>query len=104
MKWKTTEATNDYKFRLLISHALHPLRRLSKAVGRCLTQLLKELHTAFPCWGTPTMQCVRDVWTHVHHAPPQLVRLWERDVDNAYWELNKEQVLKSGAQSSGSGA
>ena len=27
--------------------------------------------------------------------PPHAVHLWERDIDNTYWELNKEQVLKA---------
>ena len=92
MKWKTVGTENDWKRRLFISHALHPLRRFSKEIGRCLTVLLKELHCAFPFWGTPSVRGVRDIWSHLHRAPPRDLTYWERDIDNAYWNLDKEAV------------
>ena len=77
---------------ILITHAGHPLRRISKQIGRCLTVLLKELHCAFAFSGTPSTTGVRDIWPHLQRAPPHEVAFWERDIDNAYWELNKRAV------------
>ena len=88
-----TESQEANKYRLLISHALHPLRRLSKTIGPCLTLWLKEWHTASPFWGMPTMHSVRDVWTHLHQSPPHTMQFWEQGI--AYWELDKELVLKA---------
>ena len=92
MKWKTVESENDWKRRLLISHALHPLCRFSKQIGRCFTVLLKELHCAFPFWGTPSKRGVHDIWSHLHRVPPHDLTYWERDIDNAYWNLDKGAV------------
>ena len=95
LKWKTNEKLSDWKWRLVVSHARHPLRRLSKLVGRGLTLLLQELHAVFPYWGCPTMRGVRDVWKHLQQDRPKVLDLWERDIDNAYWELNKKRVLEA---------
>ena len=32
-------------------------------------------------------------WLHLKQHRPELLFLWERDIDNAYWELNKKRVL-----------
>ena len=95
LKWKTNEKLSDWKWLLVVSHARHPLRRLSKLAGRGLTLLLQELHGVFPYWGCPTMRGVRDVWKHLRQCRPKLLDLWERDIDNAYWELNKQRVLEA---------
>ena len=29
----------------------------------------KELHCAFPFWGTPSMMGVHDIWSYLHRAP-----------------------------------
>ena len=92
MKWKTQETQNDWCKRLLITHAQHPLRRFSKQMGRCLTVLLKESHCAFPFWRTPSMTNVRDIWATLQRAPPGGVQFWERNIDNAYWNLDKAAV------------
>ena len=40
LKWKTREQQAVWKWRLLITHSLHPLRRTSRTVGRCVSVLL----------------------------------------------------------------
>ena len=92
LKWKTVEHVRDRRFRLAVTHAGHPLRRISRQIGRCLTVPLKELHIACPFWGCPSMMGVRDIWTHLHANPPHFLHAWERDIDNAYWNLDKRQV------------
>ena len=37
LKWKTAEEQCDWRFRLAITHAGHPLKRISRQIGRCLT-------------------------------------------------------------------
>ena len=44
LKWKSEEQRSDRRFRLAVTHAGHPLRRISRHIRRCLTLLLKELH------------------------------------------------------------
>ena len=92
LKWKSDETTSDWRFRLAITHAGHPLKRISRQIGRCLTVLLKELHIACPFWGSPSMLGVKDMWNHIHANPPLALDVWERDIDNAYWNLNKKKV------------
>ena len=95
LEWKTVEALRDWRWRLLISHKGHPLKRISQQVGRCLSVLLRELHTAFPFGGTPSMTGVKDTHGFIKAHHPKLLSLWERDIDNACWELNKTAVLDS---------
>ena len=92
LKWKSDEATSDWCFRLAITHTGHPLKRISRHIGRCLTVLLKELHIACPFWGSQSMLGVKDMWNHIHANPPNSLDVWERDIDNAYWNLNKKKV------------
>ena len=40
-KAKSDEVKNIFKWRIMISQALHPLRCFSKLVGRCLSLLVK---------------------------------------------------------------
>ena len=91
LKWKSDESVG----RLAITHAGHPLRRISRQIGRCLTLLLKELHIACPFWGSPSMLGVKDMWNHLHTNPPRFMHVWERDIDNAYWNLNKKKVANA---------
>ena len=35
---------------------------------------------------------MKDIWTHLHTNPPQFLYIWERDIDNAYWKINKQKV------------
>ena len=92
LKWKKVEHVHDWHFRLAVTHAGHPLHRISRQIGRCPTVLLKESHIASPFWGCPSMMGVRDIWTHLHTNPPRFLHAWERDIDNAYWNRNKRQV------------
>ena len=48
LKWKTNEGIDDWKWRLAVTHKHHPLRQISRLVGRCLSLLLREFHIAFP--------------------------------------------------------
>ena len=32
------------------------------------------------------------MWNHIHRNPPRFLDVWERDIDNAYWNLNKKKV------------
>ena len=92
LKWKIAEEQCDWRFRLAITHGGHPLKRISRQIGRCLTVLLKEHHIACPFWGSPSMLGVKDMWNHIHTNPPRFLDVWERDIDNAYWNLNKKKV------------
>ena len=93
LKWKTNVTIGDWRWRLLITHKGHPLRRTSQTVGRCLGLLLREMHICFPFWGTPSMLGVRDAHLYRKSYSPASLSLWERDIDNAYWELDKGQIL-----------
>ena len=95
LKWKTTETLRDWRWRLLISHKGHSLKRTSQQVGRCLSVLLRKLHIAFSFWGTPSMTGVKDAHSYIKTHAPRVLDLWERDIDNAYWELDKGAVLEA---------
>ena len=41
------------------------------------------------------MRGVRDVWKHLHQCRPKLLDLWERDMDNGYWDLKKKRVFEA---------
>ena len=83
----------DWRWRLLITHKGHPLRRTSQTVGRCLSVILREMHICFPFWGTPSMLGVRDAHLYIKRHSPASLGLLERDIDNAYWELDKGKIL-----------
>ena len=93
LKWQSDEASNDLRFRLVILHARHFVRRFSRLMGRALSLLIKELHIAHPVWGTPSLTGIRDFMVltqkwYVRQTVPA-----ERDIDNAHWELPKDGVL-----------
>ena len=48
LKWKTNEGIDDWKWRLAVTHEHHPLRQISRLVGRCVSLLLREFHIMFP--------------------------------------------------------
>ena len=98
LKWKSDEASNDLRFRLVISHARHFLRRFSRLMGRALSLLLKELHIAHPVWGTPSLMGIRDFMVLTKQWYARRTVLAERDIDNAYWELPKDGVLDAVTQ------
>ena len=61
-KTKSDEANNVFKFRNVISHASHPVKPLSKLVGRCLSLLVRELAIVDPIFSIPSMLGVRDIF------------------------------------------
>ena len=77
-----------------MSHKFHPLRRTSRLIGRCLSLLLREFHVAFPLWGSPSMIVSRDMHFLMRSHCPHSLSLWERDIDNAFWNLDKDKVLQ----------
>ena len=34
---------------------------------------------------------VKDMWTHLHSHPSCFLHVWERDMDNASWNVNKKE-------------
>ena len=89
------EAINDLRFRVVISHSRHFLKRLSGPMGRSLSLLLRELHIAQPVWGTPRLLGVRDFMGLVGKWFNGNTVLVEKDIDNTYWELPKEGVFEA---------
>ena len=51
------------------------------------------MHICFPFWGTPSMLGVRDAHFYIKRHNPASLGLWKRDIDNAYWELDKGKIL-----------
>ena len=49
---------------------------------------------AFPMWGSPSMLTTRDMHNLVRTSQPERLILWERDIDNAFWELDKDTVIE----------
>ena len=94
LKWKTCEHLADWRWRLAVSHKFHPLRRTSRLIGRCLSLLLREFHIAFPLWGSPSMIISRDMHFMMRSHGRESLSLWERDINNAFWNLDKEKVLQ----------
>ena len=96
-KVKSDEIKNIFKWRNMISQALHPLRRFSKLVGRCLSLLVKGINIFSPYFSLPAMIGVRDMFSVSSRArwttlPTQQL---EMDIDNCFWNLDKEGVLKA---------
>ena len=97
LKAKSDEIMNAFKWRNMISQALHPLRRFSKLVGRCLSLLVKEINILAPLFSLLAMIGVRDRFFVSSQAssttlPPQQM---EMGLDNCFWNLDKDGVLKA---------
>ena len=38
---------------------------------------------------------VKDMWNHLHSNPPRCLDVWERDIDDAFWNVNKRKVANA---------
>ena len=45
-------------------------------------------------WGSPSMLITRDMHNLVRTSQPAGLVLWERDIDNAFWELDKDTIIE----------
>ena len=63
-------------------------------MGRCLGLLVREFHIAFRMWGSPSMLISRNMHNLIRCDRPKVLVLWERDIDNALWELNKDKIIQ----------
>ena len=94
-KWKLAELINRFLWRNVISFAHHPLKPLARAVGRCLTPMIKSVTALFPYMSLPSLMGVRDMFLAMHvlnkDVGPVVVR--ERDMDNCYWEIPKDAAI-----------
>ena len=94
-KWKLEELINCFLWRNVISFAHHPLKPLARAVGRCLTLMIKSVTALFPYMSLPSLMGVRDMFMAMHvlnkDVGPVVVR--ERDMDNCYWEIPKDAAI-----------
>ena len=93
-KAKSDEVKNMFKWRNMISQALHPLRRFSKLIGRCLSLLVKEITILSPHFSLPAMIGVRDMFFASSKARSTTLpsTQLEMDIDNCFWNLDKDGV------------
>ena len=56
--------------------------------------LMNEMHTLFPFVSMLSMLGVRDMFfSLLDRAPGGDILLYERDMDNCYWEMKKREVI-----------
>ena len=81
----------------MISQARHPLRRLSKLTGRYLSLLVKEINILSPFFSLPAMIGVRDMFFVSARSRCSTIptHQLEMDIDNCFWNLCKNGVLKA---------
>ena len=95
-KWRSDEARNEFAWRNVISFAGHPVKRYAHLISRCLLILMNEMHKLFPFVSMPSMLGVRDMFfSLVDREPGGDVLLFERDIDNCYWEMKKREVVQA---------
>ena len=93
-KWKTCDRLAGWRRHLAVSHTFHLLGRTSRLIERCMSLLLREFHVAFPLLGSPCMIFSRDMHFMMRSRCPGSLSLWERDIDNAFWSVDKDRVLQ----------
>ena len=50
IKNKANQLNGEIKVRTMYSYAKHPLRKLAKVIGRCLTMFIKQITQNIPCF------------------------------------------------------
>lgn len=99
MKWISAELTNPptLKWRDIINYSIHPLKHYAKLVSRSLHLLINRIVTAHPTCSLPNMLGVRDMVGAITRSDWQTdhIVLKERDMDDMFWQISRDQVKKS---------
>ena len=95
-KWKSSEhlVTGPFmKWRDILNFSTAPLKRTAQIVSRCLQLLLVKVIDIVPNMCLPTSLGVRDMVTTVKRlSSTNTVLAWERDMEDMFWKIDKQEV------------
>ena len=97
MKWKTDvfRIPPLVKWRDVFAFTSVVVQSYAKLIGRCLRLLLGEMYVTLDTLALPVMLGVRDVVQAARKIQPDRTKmhLHEADIDDMYWEIDKNECL-----------